>query len=239
MFSTPPATNASPSPALIACAALAIACSPEPQRRLTVCPGTSTGKPASSAAIRATLRLSSPAWFVQPRITSSRRAGSKETRSTAPRTAMAARSSAARPTGVRTAETIRASRIQEHVSSRGQGQVALPTPETSRLGSWKLKVGVDRLPAELDGQVRGRPVQAIAQHVGIRGLAVADAAADADHPGDARRDARFGFDEQEVVPPDDARADRARRSGGRPRQPWIRAAEARSEEHTSELQSHL
>src|SRR5882762_6498569 len=247
MFSTPPATNASPSPALIACAALAIACSPEPQRRLTVCPGTSTGKPASSAAIRATLRLSSPAWFVQPRITSSRRAGSKETRSTAPRTAMAARSSArtsarappARPTGVRTAETIRASRIQEHVSSRWQGQVALPTPEASRLGSWKLEVGVDRLPAELDGQVRGRPVQAIAQHVGVRGLAVADAAAEANDPGDARRDAGFGFDEQEVVPPDDARADRARRGGGRPRQPWIRAAEARSEEHTSELQSHL
>src|SRR6267142_2830155 len=234
MFSTPPATNASPSPALIACAALAIACSPEPQRRLTVCPGTSTGKPASSAAIRATLRLSSPAWFVQPRITSSRRAGSKETRSTAPRTAMAARSSArtsarappARPTGVRTAETIRASRIQEHVSSRGRGRwrSQLPRQVVLGVGSWRLRV--DRLPAELDGQVRGRPVQAIAQHVGLRGLAVADAAADADHPGDARRDARFGFDEQEVVPPDDARADRARRSGGRPRQPWIRDAEA-------------
>jgi hypothetical protein len=61
MLSTPPATNASPSPALIACAALATACSPEPHSRLTVCPGTSTGSPASSTAMRATLRLSSPA----------------------------------------------------------------------------------------------------------------------------------------------------------------------------------
>ena len=40
-------------------------------RRLTVAPGTRSGSPASSSAIRATLRLSSPAWFAQPRITSS------------------------------------------------------------------------------------------------------------------------------------------------------------------------
>jgi hypothetical protein len=36
MLSTPPATNASPSLALIACAALATAWSPEPHRRLMV-----------------------------------------------------------------------------------------------------------------------------------------------------------------------------------------------------------
>ena len=42
------------------------ACRPEPQRRLTVAPGTVTGSPASSALMRATLRLSSPAWFAQP-----------------------------------------------------------------------------------------------------------------------------------------------------------------------------
>ncbi len=71
MLSTPPATKASPSPALIACAALAIACSPDPHSRFTVWPGTSIGSPASSTAIRATLRLSSPAWLVHPRITSS------------------------------------------------------------------------------------------------------------------------------------------------------------------------
>src|SRR3989442_349545 len=83
----------------------------------------------------------------------------------------------------------------------------------------------DRLPAELNGQVCGRPVQTVAQHVAVAGLAVPDAAADADDPGDARRDAGFGLDEQEVVPSDDARADRAGRSSGRPRQPWIRDAE--------------
>ena len=41
---------------------------PDAHRRLTVTPGTSTGSPASSAPIRATLRLSSPAPFVQPKI---------------------------------------------------------------------------------------------------------------------------------------------------------------------------
>ena len=46
---------------------------PEPHRRLTVAPGTSTGSPASSAAMRATLRLSSPAWLAQPKMTSSTR----------------------------------------------------------------------------------------------------------------------------------------------------------------------
>ena len=34
---------------------------PDPQRRLIVTPGTETGRPASKSAIRATLRLSSPA----------------------------------------------------------------------------------------------------------------------------------------------------------------------------------
>src|SRR2546423_1735211 len=102
--------------------------------------------------MRATLRLSSPAWLVQPRMTSSRRAGSKETRSTAPRTDTAARSSArtsertppARPTGVRTAETIRASRI-----NRGYQH---------------------RLPGELNGEARAGAVQPVAQHAGIGGL---------------------------------------------------------------------
>src|SRR6476469_6998824 len=51
---------------------------PEAQRRFTVSPGTDTGSPASSTAIRATFRLSSPAWFAQPRITSVIRSGSSE-----------------------------------------------------------------------------------------------------------------------------------------------------------------
>ena len=36
-----------------------------------VVPETETGKPDSKLAIRATLRLSSPAWFAQPKIMSS------------------------------------------------------------------------------------------------------------------------------------------------------------------------
>ena len=71
--STPPATKTSPSPTMIAWAAALIACRPEPHSRLTVWPATSTGSPASSAAMRATLRLSSPAWLAQPRMTSSMR----------------------------------------------------------------------------------------------------------------------------------------------------------------------
>src|ERR1700712_2160417 len=45
--------------------------SPDAHRRLTVTPATDCGSPASSAAMRATLRLSSPAWLAQPRQTSS------------------------------------------------------------------------------------------------------------------------------------------------------------------------
>ncbi len=61
MLSTPPAMKSSPWPLQIASAALLSACKLEPQRRFTVCPGTSTGKPAMRLAMRATFRLSSPA----------------------------------------------------------------------------------------------------------------------------------------------------------------------------------
>ena len=66
ILSTPPAMIRSASPALMARAAIAIASSDEPHKRFTVVAGTSTGKPASSADIRPTLRLSSPAWLAQP-----------------------------------------------------------------------------------------------------------------------------------------------------------------------------
>ena len=69
--STPPATMRSASPARIAWAAIVIAVMPEAQSRLTVTPGTESGSPASSTAMRATFRLSSPAWFAAPRMTSS------------------------------------------------------------------------------------------------------------------------------------------------------------------------
>jgi len=66
MLSTPPAIISCVSPALIARAAIAIASRLDPHRRFTVVPGTIAGRPASSSAIRPTLRLSSPAWFAQP-----------------------------------------------------------------------------------------------------------------------------------------------------------------------------
>ena len=67
MDSTPPATNSSPSPAATAWHAETTAARPEAQSRFTVTPATDSGRPARSTAIRATLRLSSPAWFAAPR----------------------------------------------------------------------------------------------------------------------------------------------------------------------------
>ena len=65
--STPPATKRSPSPAATAWQAATTAESPDAQSRLTVTPATESGSPASRAPIRATLRLSSPAWLAQPK----------------------------------------------------------------------------------------------------------------------------------------------------------------------------
>src|SRR3990170_637640 len=67
MLSTPPATNTSPSPDLMARAAALTAAKDEAHRRLKVTAPTSTGSQARSVAMRATLRLSSPAWLAQPR----------------------------------------------------------------------------------------------------------------------------------------------------------------------------
>ncbi len=64
--STPPAMAKFISPARMARAAVPTASMPEAQSRLSVTPGTLTGSPASSSAMRATLRLSSPAWLAQP-----------------------------------------------------------------------------------------------------------------------------------------------------------------------------
>ena len=66
MLSTPPAIIRPASPALMLRAARPMASMPEPHRRFTVVPGTSTGRPASRPLMRATLRLSSPAWLAQP-----------------------------------------------------------------------------------------------------------------------------------------------------------------------------
>ena len=69
--STPPAITTSSSPARMARAAVPTASMPDAHSRFMVVPGTLAGRPASRAAMRATLRLSSPAWLAQPRITSS------------------------------------------------------------------------------------------------------------------------------------------------------------------------
>jgi len=74
--STPPATKMSPSPAITRCAAIAIVCSPEEQKRLTVAPGTVTGQPARSAICRAMLAPVAPSGYAQPISTSSTSAGS-------------------------------------------------------------------------------------------------------------------------------------------------------------------
>ena len=65
--STPPATQIEASPTAIARFASTAASMPEPQRRLTVAAGTLVGSSASSTAMRATLRFSSPAPFVLPK----------------------------------------------------------------------------------------------------------------------------------------------------------------------------
>ena len=74
--STPPAMQTDASPSAIARDASITASSPEPHSRFTVAPGTLGGRPASRAAMRATLRLSSPAAFASPSSTSSMVAGS-------------------------------------------------------------------------------------------------------------------------------------------------------------------
>lgn len=63
----------SASPVSISRLACMAASSEEPHRRLIVEPGTDVGKPFKSHAMRATLRLSSPAWLAQPKKTSSSR----------------------------------------------------------------------------------------------------------------------------------------------------------------------
>ena len=93
MDSTPPARTRSPSSERTARAAWLTASRPDAHSRFTVAAGTSTGKPASSAAMRATLRLSSPAWLASPSSTSSTSAGSMPMRRAASPTTVAARSS--------------------------------------------------------------------------------------------------------------------------------------------------
>jgi len=77
--STPPPTMMLAPPSTMWCAATAMAFRPEEQARLSVMPEVVTGRPASSAAARATL----PDAATQPAITSSTSAGSTSARRTA------------------------------------------------------------------------------------------------------------------------------------------------------------
>src|SRR6266511_1524862 len=71
MLSRPPPIAASAPPIMIWWAAMAIACRPEEQKRLTVVPATEAGRPARIRATRATLLPCGPLGWAQPRITSS------------------------------------------------------------------------------------------------------------------------------------------------------------------------
>jgi hypothetical protein len=87
--STPPATNASASPAMMRCAASAIVCSPDEQKRLTVAPGTLTGQPPRIAIWRAMLYPVAPSGNAHPIRTSSTSPGANPVRSIACRTTWA------------------------------------------------------------------------------------------------------------------------------------------------------
>src|SRR5580765_4540888 len=121
MDSTPPATKMPGSPASTRCAAMAMVCRPEEQKRLTVTPETVTGRPARVAIWRAMLPPVAPSGVAQPMITSSTSAGASFARSTAaftawpPIVAPCVMLSAPRQllqSGVRAVETITASVIE-------------------------------------------------------------------------------------------------------------------------------
>ena len=83
MLSTPPATITGTWSTMMRCAAIAMVCRPDEQKRLTVTPLVVTGRPARSAATRATLPPVVPSSIAAPRITSSTSAGSIPARLTA------------------------------------------------------------------------------------------------------------------------------------------------------------
>ena len=71
MFCTPPATTRSAVPLSTAWAAKCTACWDEPHCRSTVTPGTSSGSPAASQAVRAMSPACGPMVSTQPNTTSS------------------------------------------------------------------------------------------------------------------------------------------------------------------------
>lgn len=76
MLSVPPASIRSSSPRRMRSAAIATACRPDEQKRLTVTPGTVSGRPASNRPMRATFMPCSASGMAQPMMTSPMRCGS-------------------------------------------------------------------------------------------------------------------------------------------------------------------
>ena len=117
MLSTPAAMTRSWVPDSTPCAAKCTACWDEPHCRSMVTPGTDSGRPADSHAVRAMSMVCGPTCMTQPMTTSSTAAGSTPLRSTTWRSVCAARSAGCTPdrpplrlpTGVRTASTMNAS----------------------------------------------------------------------------------------------------------------------------------
>jgi hypothetical protein len=124
MFCTPPASTRSAVPLSTAWAAKWTACWDEPHCRSTVTPGTASGSPAASHAVRAMSPACGPIVSTQPNTTSSTASGSTPVRSSSARMTCAPRSAGwaparpppRRPTGVRTASTRYASATRAPLS---------------------------------------------------------------------------------------------------------------------------
>src|SRR5580704_10229039 len=90
--SAPPATAASVSPSMMACAAEMMACSPLPHSRFTVSPAVLGGRPPLMAATRPRYMSLASVWITLPKTAWPTSAGSTSARLTASRTTAAARS---------------------------------------------------------------------------------------------------------------------------------------------------
>src|SRR5712691_7566256 len=157
--STPPATITGTRSTMTRCAAMAMVCNPDEQKRFTVVPAVVTGRPARSAIWRAMLPPVVPSGSAQPMMTSSTSPGSIFARSTAARTAWppmvapwvrfrAPRHDFARP--VRAVETMTAS-VMDRSSSFVEGLALGREALQERRGLPELGLGVRVLREPLDG----------------------------------------------------------------------------------------
>src|SRR5216683_2969262 len=157
--STPPATITGTRSTMTRCAAMAMVCNPDEQKRFTVVPAVVTGSPARRAIWRAMLPPVVPSGSAQPMMTSSTSPGSIFARSTAARTAWppsvapwvmfrAPRHDFARP--VRAVETMTAS-VMDCSSSCVEGLALGRKALQERRGLPELGLGVRVLREPIDG----------------------------------------------------------------------------------------